>query len=110
MMVKELQFHKGIFNYCFFLGTSEIDLSSPLNYGTPSSRLGVGTPRTPGAAMTPIRPRPDVRSERKMRTVNLADGSSDPVIANTNATSLHQKGLTPVWELPGQHRQNLRRG
>ncbi len=67
---------------CFFpyiTGTSEIDLSSPLNYGTPSSRLGVGTPRTPGAAMTPIRPRPDVRSERKMRTVNLADGSSDPV-------------------------------
>ena len=26
------------------VGTSEIDLSSPLNYGTPSSRIG-GTPR-----------------------------------------------------------------
>lgn len=53
--------------------TSEIDLSSPLNYGTPSSRFA-GTPRTPGAAGTPIRPRPDVRSERRMRTVNL-DGA-----------------------------------
>ena len=57
--------------------TSEIDLSSPLNYGTPSSRLGLGTPRTPGAGGTPIRPRPDVRSERKMRTVNV--GSSETV-------------------------------
>ena len=56
---------------CRGVGTSEIDLSSPLNYGTPSSRLGIGTPRTPGAAGTPIRPRSDVRSERKMRTVNV---------------------------------------
>ena len=62
-----------------FSGTSEIDLSSPLNYGTPSSRLDVGTPRTPGAVGTPIRPRPDVRSERKMRTVNVGGGGSDPV-------------------------------
>ena len=55
-------------------------MSSPLNYGTPSSRLGVATPRTPGAVGTPIRPRPDVRSERKMRTVNLgAGGGSEPV-------------------------------
>ena len=52
---------------------SEIDLSSPLNYGTPSSRLGVGTPRTPGVAGTPIRPRSDVRSDRKMRTVNVGN-------------------------------------
>ena len=54
-------------------GTSEIDLSSPLNYGTPSSHRT--NPRTPGAAGTPIRPRPDVRSERKMRTVNLQENA-----------------------------------
>lgn len=63
------------------LDTSEIDLSSPLNYGTPSSRLGVGTPRTPGAAGTPIRPRSDVRSDRKMRTVNVG-GGSDGVVSS----------------------------
>ena len=50
---------------------SEIDLSSPLNYGTPSSRLGVGTPRTPGVGGTPIRHRADIRSDRKMRTVTV---------------------------------------
>ena len=58
------------------MGTSEIDLSSPLNFGTPSSR-GVGTPRTPGVQGTPIRMRSDVRSERKMRTVNV--GASEGV-------------------------------
>ena len=64
-----------------FTATSEIDLSSPLNYGTPSSRLGLGTPRTPGVGGTPIRPRPDVRSERKMRTVNI--GGSETVCVLT---------------------------
>ena len=53
--------------------TSEIDLSSPLNYGTPGSR---GGPHTPGAAGTPIRTRPDVRSDRKIRQVTI--GGSDP--------------------------------
>ncbi|XP_071957644.1 DNA replication licensing factor mcm4-A-like [Antedon mediterranea] len=53
-------------------GASEIDLSSPLNYGTPSSRMSA----TPGGKGTPIRPRTDIRSERKMRQVNL---TSDPV-------------------------------
>ncbi|KAL3859998.1 hypothetical protein ACJMK2_010175 [Sinanodonta woodiana] len=56
--------------------TSEIDLSSPLNYGTPSSRGGLGTPRTPGVGATPIRHRPDVRSDRKLRQVTI--GGSEP--------------------------------
>ena len=55
---------------------SEIDLSSPLNYGTPSS-LGSSTFRTPGANRgTPIRIRSDIQSERRLRQVNVAPGSS----------------------------------
>ena len=51
---------------------SEIDLSSPLNYGTPSS-LGSSTFRTPGAIRgTPIRIRSDIQSERRLRQVNVA--------------------------------------
>ena len=51
---------------------SEIDLSSPLNYGTPSS-MGSSTFRTPGAVRgTPIRIRSDIQSERRLRQVNVA--------------------------------------
>ena len=64
--------------------TSELDLSSPLNYGTPSSRLGLGTPRTPGAGGTTIRPRPDVRSERKMQTVNVGGSETLSVVLIRN--------------------------
>jgi len=60
----------------FTAPTSEIDLSSPLNYGTPGSR---GGPHTPGAAGTPIRTRPDVRSDRKIRQVTI--GGSDPSVS-----------------------------
>lgn len=54
---------------------SEIDLSSPLNYGTPSSMGSLRTPRS-GIRGTPIRLRPDIRTDRRMRQVNVA---SDPV-------------------------------
>ncbi|KAL8566321.1 DNA replication licensing factor mcm4-A [Nucella lapillus] len=56
-------------------GGSDLNLSSPLNYGTPDQR-SVGTPQTPGIGSTPIRPRVDVHSDRKMRT--LAMGGSEP--------------------------------
>ncbi|XP_040567815.1 DNA replication licensing factor MCM4 [Lepeophtheirus salmonis] len=49
---------------------SEIDLSSPLNYGTPSS---LRTPRSKGVAGTPIRVRSDIQSERTLRQVNLGE-------------------------------------
>lgn len=52
------------------LAMSEIDLSSPLNYGTPSSLGSIRTPRS-GIRGTPIRIRPDVRSDRRMRQVNV---------------------------------------
>jgi len=53
-------------------GMSEIELSSPLNYGTPSSLASVRTPRS-GIRGTPARQRPDVQSDRRMRQVNLAE-------------------------------------
>ena len=50
---------------------SEIDLSSPLNYGTPSS-VGSSHLRTPRSIRgTPIRLRSDIQSERRLRQVNV---------------------------------------
>ncbi|KAJ8042333.1 DNA replication licensing factor mcm4-A [Holothuria leucospilota] len=61
-------------------GTSEIDLSSPLNYGTPSSSRVGGTPGRVGG--TPIRQRTDLKTDRKMRQVNMSSdqpsGGVDP--------------------------------
>lgn len=48
----------------------DIDLSSPLNYGTPSSMGSIRTPRS-GIRGTPIRQRPDIRQDRRMRQVNI---------------------------------------
>lgn len=70
-MVQKVQI---ILWFFFSAPTSEIDLSSPLNYGTPGSR----GPHTPGAAATPIRTRPDVRSDRKLKQVTI--GGSDPSV------------------------------
>lgn len=55
---------------CVFIAPpSEIDVSSPLTYGTPSSRVE-GTPRS-GIRGTPARQRPDLGSVRKARQVDL---------------------------------------
>lgn len=55
----------------------DIDLSSPLNYGTPSSMGSIRTPRS-GIRGTPIRTRPDIRQDRRMRQVNIgSDNVSD---------------------------------
>lgn len=50
------------------LDISDIDLSSPLNYGTPSS---IGSIRTPGIRGTPMRMRPDIRTDKRIRQVNI---------------------------------------
>lgn len=52
------------------IGISEIDLSSPLNYGTPSSMGSVRTPRS-GIRGTPVRARPDIRTDKRIRQVNI---------------------------------------
>lgn len=49
---------------------SEIDLSSPLNYGTPSSMGSIRTPRS-GIRGTPLKARPDIRTDKKMRQVAI---------------------------------------
>lgn len=54
---------------------SEIDLSSPLNYGTPGSS-GSGA-RTPGLRGTPIRIRSDIQSEKRLRQVHVGGGGGD---------------------------------
>ncbi|XP_029971413.1 DNA replication licensing factor MCM4 [Salarias fasciatus] len=58
----------------------DVDMSSPLVYGTPSSRME-GTPRS-GVRGTPARQRPDLGSVRKAPQVDL---QSDP--ANTDAAA-----------------------
>lgn len=47
----------------------DFDVSSPLTYGTPSSRVDA-TPRS-GARGTPVRQRADLGSVRKARQVDL---------------------------------------
>ncbi|KAL5467701.1 hypothetical protein EMCRGX_G031964 [Ephydatia muelleri] len=55
---------------------SEIDLSSPLSYGTPSSRIGLPTAKS---GSTPIRPRTDIGTAGRLREVNLTTGAADAV-------------------------------
>lgn len=63
---------------------SEIDLSSPLNYGTPSSMGSIRTPRS-GIRGTPVRARPDIRTDKRMRQVNIG---SDAVSLNNHSDIL----------------------
>ncbi|KAH8284658.1 hypothetical protein KR018_010716 [Drosophila ironensis] len=53
---------------------SEIDLSSPLNYGTPSSMGSIRTPRS-GIRGTPLRARPDIRTDKRIRQVAIGGNS-----------------------------------
>ncbi|KAI4468313.1 dna replication licensing factor mcm family member [Holotrichia oblita] len=72
------------------LGMSEIDLSSPLNYGTPSSLGSVRTPRS-GIRGTPIRLRPDVRSDKRIRQVNVGSDALEaiPESQESDGTAAH---------------------
>ncbi|XP_038070017.1 DNA replication licensing factor mcm4-A-like [Patiria miniata] len=70
-------------------GTSDIGMSSPLNYGTPSSRMS-GTPGR--MAGTPVRPRNDITSNRKMRQVNLQSDPSGDGSEPTAAVTSEQPG------------------
>lgn len=65
-----------VFSLFVLVLPNEVDMSSPLVYGTPSSRVE-GTPRS-GVRGTPARQRPDLGSVRKAPQVDL---HSEPVSA-----------------------------
>uniref|UniRef100_A0A8C9CEW2 DNA replication licensing factor MCM4 n=1 Tax=Phocoena sinus TaxID=42100 RepID=A0A8C9CEW2_PHOSS len=71
----------------------DLDVSSPLTYGTPSSRVE-GTPRS-GVRGTPVRQRPDLGSTRKGLQVDLhSDGpATEDIVASEQ--SLGQKLV--IW-------------
>ena len=52
------------------MNASEFDLNSPLNYGTPSSIGSIRTPHS-GIQNTPLKVRPDIRIDKRIRTVNV---------------------------------------
>ncbi|KAJ8925954.1 hypothetical protein NQ315_009807 [Exocentrus adspersus] len=74
---------------------SEIDLSSPLNYGTPSSLGSIRTPRS-GIRGTPIRLRPDVRSDRRMRQVNVGNDAALDAIPESQESDSSAPHLV-IW-------------
>ena len=51
----------------------EMEISSPLSYFSESVGL---TPRRAGLVGTPLRPRGDIQSETRLRTVTIGDASS----------------------------------
>lgn len=72
---------------------SELDISSPLTYGTPSSRVE-GTPRS-GVRGTPARQRPDLGSARKLRQVDLNSDQPPSEDLVTSEQSLGQRLV--IW-------------
>lgn len=75
---------------------SEIDLSSPLNYGTPSSMGSVKTPRS-GIRGTPVRARPDIRTDKRMRQVAVGgDLSQIPEEPGSETSGAGEPSLV-IW-------------
>ncbi|XP_056645438.1 DNA replication licensing factor MCM4 [Diorhabda sublineata] len=77
------------------LAISEIDLSSPLNYGTPSSLGSIRTPRS-GIRGTPIRMRPDIRSDKRIRQVNVGGEAALEAIPESQETDSTTPHLV-IW-------------
>ncbi|XP_065345758.1 DNA replication licensing factor MCM4 [Cloeon dipterum] len=92
------------------MGLSEIDLSSPLNYGTPSSLGSLRTPRT-GIQDTPVRVRADIGSERTLRRIVLP--SDAPAPGDESSQTGSQTGVKEViWGTDvdvGKCKQRFRR-
>nr|XP_033505529.1 DNA replication licensing factor MCM4 [Epinephelus lanceolatus] len=72
---------------------NEVDMSSPLMYGTPSSRVE-GTPRS-GVRGTPARQRPDLGSVRKAPQVDLH--SEQPSADGTVASESNAAQRLVIW-------------
>lgn len=82
---------------------SEIDLSSPLNYGTPSSVTSshLRTPRS--VRGTPIRIRSDIQSEKRLRQVNVTPSRSNatpaPASSDAGTPRRSSRGRAPPSEV-----------
>uniref|UniRef100_A0A1Y1KIS5 DNA replication licensing factor MCM4 n=2 Tax=Photinus pyralis TaxID=7054 RepID=A0A1Y1KIS5_PHOPY len=76
-------------------GLSEIDLSSPLNYGTPSSLGSVRTPRS-GIRGTPVRMRTDVRTDKRIRQINVAGENLETISESQESEDLSAPQLV-IW-------------
>ncbi|KAG1667609.1 DNA replication licensing factor mcm4-A [Nymphon striatum] len=81
-------------------GISEIDLSSPLNYGTPSSHV-TGTPRTPRSSVrgTPIRQRSDIRTDKRLRQVTLGQADNPDQMDTSEAGPSDSQTVTTGTQL-----------
>lgn len=75
-------------------GVSELDLSSPLNYGTPSSIGSIRTPRS-GIRGTPMRMRADIRTDRHVRQVQV--GSELDPIREASETDSAAANQLVIW-------------
>lgn len=51
---------------------SGLQLSSPINYGTPSSLGSIRTPRS-GIRGTPLRHRPDINTDKRLRQFTMQE-------------------------------------
>lgn len=85
---------------CVSVMQSEMDASSPLMYGTPSSRIE-GTPRS-GIRGTPARQRADLGSVRKGKQVDI---HSEPVRVERNTLHLWCKWIFDVLLGPSLYSQ-----
>ncbi|XP_070498588.1 DNA replication licensing factor MCM4 [Chironomus tepperi] len=85
------------------MNASEFDLNSPLNYGTPSSIGSIRTPHS-GIQNTPLKVRPDIRIDKRIRTVNVGgldtisevDSQSESGATNTQSAQLLVWGTNVV--------------
>lgn len=75
----------------------DIDLSSPLNYGTPSSMGSIRTPRS-GIRGTPMRSRADIRSDTRIKQMAVNTQSLEPISERQSETSESSTGpQLVVW-------------
>ncbi|XP_076175723.1 disc proliferation abnormal [Ptiloglossa arizonensis] len=69
-----------------------LQLSSPVNYGTPSSLGSIRTPRS-GIRGTPIRHRPDINTDKRLRQFTVQESISEvqrvPGTSESDTTGLH---------------------
>lgn len=79
------------------MNASEFDINSPLNYGTPSSIGSIRTPHS-GIQNTPLKLRPDIRIDKRVRqvAVNQLETITEVDSQSESGTS-HTQAQLMVW-------------